>query len=97
MQDIDLGPSLDATYPPTPLSPELGANIAFSSLPEGELPVAGAAAYHWRIPIPSQDKITLEWCRSDPRHDGALHGFVWFVQEKASRRPSHARLPQRSR
>lgn len=92
-------PLLTSLYPPPPpslpLPPSLQQNIAFSSLPEGDLPTAGAHAYTWRIPIPLDSKGKEqevaevegegdgdgdEWRKGD----GCLHGFVWFVQEKVS-------------
>ncbi|KAM0753112.1 DUF1630-domain-containing protein [Meredithblackwellia eburnea MCA 4105] len=51
--DLDMGPDLDNIYPDLPLSPTLRSNIAFSSLPEGDMPTAGAHMFSWRIPIPT--------------------------------------------
>ncbi|GAA5888984.1 hypothetical protein JCM6882_009707 [Rhodosporidiobolus microsporus] len=116
--DIDTGPNLDNTYPPIRFPPEVKSNIAFSSLPEGDLPsfsqpstaslssstsstssaTSSAAgdngyAYHWRIPYPSESELRraeeqlgrgkeVYRLPEGDEGDGALHGFVWFVQEK---------------
>ncbi|GAA5865062.1 hypothetical protein JCM8547_007700 [Rhodosporidiobolus lusitaniae] len=127
--DIDQGPNLDNAFPPVRFPPDVKSNIAFSSLPEGDLPsfspVASTStasppapgengyAYHWQIPYPSEgdlrraEQADWEKARSEGRAngavngkgkgkevfrlpegdegDGALHGFVWFVQEKDDR------------
>ncbi|GAA5821580.1 hypothetical protein JCM11251_000919 [Rhodosporidiobolus azoricus] len=119
--DIDTGPNLDNTYPPIRFPPAIRSNIAFSSLPEGDLPsfshpspaalssstsstAASSSAgdngysYHWRIPYPTGSELreAEEALGKDvggkgkevfrlpatEEGDGALHGFVWFVQEK---------------
>ncbi|KAK4699375.1 hypothetical protein P7C70_g6887, partial [Phenoliferia sp. Uapishka_3] len=83
--DLDLGPDLISLYPPTPLSPALQSNIAFSSLPEGDMPTAGAHTYSWTIPIPRTEvEDRDEGVAKDrlPDVDGNLYGFVYFVQEK---------------
>lgn len=73
-------------YPPTPLAAELQANIAFSSLPEGDMPTAGAHMYSWTIPIPQtpKDLEPDEGVAKDavPDVDGNLYGVVYFVAEK---------------
>ena len=75
---------LRSIYPPTRLSPDIQANIAFSSLPEGEMPTAGAHMYSWTIPIPQKEKSEDEGVAKDavPDVDGNLYGVVYFVQEK---------------
>ncbi|GAA5989022.1 hypothetical protein JCM10908_006273 [Rhodotorula pacifica] len=61
--DIDSGPNLDNTYPPTRFPRSIQQNIAFSSLPEGaDLPLPGSGqeegyAYSWRIPYPSEEEL----------------------------------------
>ncbi|ORY77594.1 hypothetical protein BCR35DRAFT_305344 [Leucosporidium creatinivorum] len=91
--DLDTGPLLTTLYPAPPSSlpfpPSLQQNIAFSSLPEGDLPTAGAHAYTWRIPIPKptgekgkEREVAEESGEEWRKGDGCLHGFVWFVQEK---------------
>lgn len=76
---------LDNVYPPTNFSPALKANIAFSSLPEGDDPVGRPHSYSWRIPVPP-DAVERDPAirRPDklPDADGFLYGFVYFVQEK---------------
>ncbi|GAA6032960.1 hypothetical protein JCM8097_000067 [Rhodosporidiobolus ruineniae] len=110
--DIDTGPNLDNAYPPIRFPPSIRANIAFSSLPEGDLPSTsslsptpssstaapgpgeGGYAYHWRIPYPDETALRREETQTGKEYarlpesedgDGALHGFVWFVQEKDER------------
>lgn len=81
---------LDSTYPSMTWPPSLQANIAFSSLPEGDLPTAGAHSYSWRIPIPYPEpppggrraSISSNMDVSLGAGDGFLYGFVYFVQEK---------------
>lgn len=81
-------PDLDNVYPPTRFSAAVQSNIAFSSLPEGELPTAGAHAYSWRIPISpptKEEERKVGYKSPDPLPeggDGWLYGFVWFQQEK---------------
>lgn len=85
-----LQPDLDNVYPPTRFSAAVQTNIAFSSLPEGDLPTAGAHAYSWRIPVlpPTREEQELEGYKPpDPLPeggDGWLYGFVWFSQEKVT-------------
>lgn len=106
--------NLDNCYPPVRFPPSIKSNIAFSSLPEGDLPSLSPSSssslaetgyrYHWRIPYPSEGELReaeeeeerkgggrREMWRLPKRReeedggedgDGALHGFVWFVQEK---------------
>lgn len=82
---------MDNMYPPHRFSSAVHANIAFSSLPEGEFPVVGVHTYSWRIPLPSPPPpISPNQKPPDPippGGDGYLHGYVWFVQERVS----HAR------
>ncbi|KAK4046731.1 hypothetical protein OIV83_005836 [Microbotryomycetes sp. JL201] len=79
-------PILDNVYPNVNLNPLLKANIAFSSLPEGELPSSKVLTYSWRIPADGLRSSTSDTCTqadSLPRGgDGFLHGFVYFAQEK---------------
>ncbi|KAL8287038.1 hypothetical protein RQP46_004044 [Phenoliferia psychrophenolica] len=71
------------------------ANIAFSSLPEGDMPTAGAHIYSWTIPIPrvagtakslSEDEGVAK--DAVPTVAGNLYGVVYFVQEKITHQPS---------
>ncbi|GAA5939766.1 uncharacterized protein JCM15063_005280 [Sporobolomyces koalae] len=58
--DIDTGPNLDNNYPHFDLPPSIQPQLAFSSLPEGDLDPATAArgySYHWRIDYPSEDEL----------------------------------------
>lgn len=83
---------LDSTYPLMAWPPSLQSNIAFSSLPEGDLPTAGAHSYSWRIPIPVLElpaggrrasiSSDLYVKATGANGDGFLYGFVYFVQEK---------------
>lgn len=79
-------PELSSVYPPVALPKAVRSNIAFSSLPEGDLPTAGPHAYSWRIPLPPPTAAEGdEQMKELPSGgDGCLHGFVWFVQEKVS-------------
>ncbi|GAA5974307.1 hypothetical protein JCM11641_006725 [Rhodosporidiobolus odoratus] len=112
--DIDAGPNLDNCFPPVRFPLDVKSNIAFSSLPEGDLPafspVASTSAtiptsstsrhepqgyaYHWRIPYPSEGELRKAEAAKGKEvlrlpegedGDGALHGYVWFVQEKEER------------
>ncbi|GAA6023546.1 hypothetical protein JCM10207_005712 [Rhodosporidiobolus poonsookiae] len=132
--DIDSGPNLDNAYPPVRFPAKVKQNIAFSSLPEGDLdlpspspssslssssssssataPEPQGYAYSWRIPYPSEGELRraeqAEGAQGgkevyrlpgrggtggqaegadgeEEEGDGALHGFVWFVQEKDAR------------
>lgn len=76
---------LDTTYPTTSFSPSLSANIAFSSLPEGDLPTAGAHSYSWRIPLPRGETLD-KGVAEEEEGDGCLHGFVYFQTEKVRAR-----------
>ncbi|KAM0791909.1 hypothetical protein ACM66B_004163 [Microbotryomycetes sp. NB124-2] len=85
--DLDTGPILDNVYPNVNLHPLVKANIAFSSLPEGELPSSKVLTYSWRIPTDVHNSITEKSPpdRPPPGGDGFLHGFVYFAQEKDER------------
>ncbi|GAA5954973.1 hypothetical protein JCM21900_005952 [Sporobolomyces salmonicolor] len=94
--DIDTGPNLDNAYPPVRFPDAMAQNIAFSSLPEGEMHnlTENGYCYSWRIPYPAEDELKrvekgkgkeIERLPVIDEGDGALHGFVWFAQEKNER------------
>ncbi|KAK4049215.1 hypothetical protein OIO90_005504 [Microbotryomycetes sp. JL221] len=93
--DLDTGPILDNLYPNVNLPSTAKANIAFSSLPEGELPSSRTLSYSWRIPMSSATtrrtattNVTTKGQQCDsvpPGGDGYLHGYVYFIQEKDER------------
>ncbi|GAA5849367.1 hypothetical protein JCM5353_005308 [Sporobolomyces roseus] len=59
--DVDTGPNLDNQYPHFQLPPSVHHQLAFSSLPEGDLPPAVATeegyCYSWRIPYPREEEL----------------------------------------
>ncbi|GAA5883187.1 hypothetical protein JCM1840_005037, partial [Sporobolomyces johnsonii] len=94
--DIDTGPNLDNAYPPVRFPAALAQNIAFSSLPVGEMHrlTENGYCYSWRIPYPPEEELEraekgkgkeIERLPVVDEGDGALHGFVWFAQEKNDR------------
>ncbi|GAA5877787.1 hypothetical protein JCM16303_000237 [Sporobolomyces ruberrimus] len=60
--DIDTGPNLDNNYPHFSLPPSVQHQLAFSSLPEGDLPPSVTIdeqgySYSWRIPYPEEAEL----------------------------------------
>ncbi|GAA6063699.1 hypothetical protein JCM10212_000278, partial [Sporobolomyces blumeae] len=65
--DIDTGPNLDNNYPHFVLPPTITAQLAFASLPEGDLPppppldtassTSDGYCYSWRIPYPPEAEL----------------------------------------
>jgi hypothetical protein len=88
---------LDNNYPHFTLPPSVQHQLAFSSLPEGDLPATiteQGYAYNWRIPYPPEEELRKLDEKGKPvlrlpkpateeeENDGGLYGYVWFNQEQ---------------
>ncbi|GAA5997340.1 hypothetical protein JCM5350_004135, partial [Sporobolomyces pararoseus] len=98
--DVDTGPNLDNNYPHFVLPQKVQKQLAFSSLPEGDLPLSvteNGYSYSWRISYPQEEEelkrcdeeqgekvLRLPCSNGIEENDGGLYGYVWFSQEQNS-------------